>query len=105
MMRSRYRYFPMPLRKPEKLLIFLSPIVGRYSETYGPTDLEYCLLAALLVPNCSSLVIERMGWALAPRAYSFAAVLVEQGSISLTLDGPEKLKRGPMGPFLCTGWH
>jgi len=54
-------------------------MVDRYSKTYGPTDFEYCLLAALLDPNWSSLAIERVGWALSAWGYRFTAVPVEQG--------------------------
>ena len=78
-MGSRYWCFPLPPRKPEILFIPLPSIVDRYSETYGPTDFEYCLLAALLGPNCSSLAIEKVGWAFSGRGYSFTAVPVEQG--------------------------
>jgi len=79
-MLSRYRCFPVPLRKPERLFNLLPSIVDRYSETYGPTDFEYRLLAALIGPNRSSLAIERVGWPLRGRACGYAATPVEQGS-------------------------
>jgi hypothetical protein len=63
-MRSRYRCFPVALRKPEILFILLPSMVDRYNEIYGPADFEYCLLAALLGPNWSSLAIERVGLSL-----------------------------------------
>jgi hypothetical protein len=42
-------------RTAAELFIVLPSIVDRYSETYGPTGFEYCLPAALLGPNRSSL--------------------------------------------------
>ena len=59
--------------------MLLPSMVDRYRETYGPTDFEYCLLAALLDPNWSSLAIEKVRWALSARAYCFAAVPLELG--------------------------
>ena len=114
-MRSRYPCFPVSLRKPERLFILLPSIVDRYSETYGPTDFEYCLLAALLGPNWSSLAIERVGWALRPRGIhaclrlrvltgAFSAALVEQGSHPQPHSA--KKTKGPVkGPliFLAVG--
>ena len=48
-------------RTAARLFIVLPSKVDRYSETYGPTDFEDCLVAALLGPNRSSLAIERVG--------------------------------------------
>ena len=49
-----------------RLFILLLFPVDRYSETYGLTDFEYCLLAALLGPNRSSLAGNGYGEQKAP---------------------------------------
>ncbi len=101
-MRRRYRCSPVSLRKPERSFILLPSIVDRYSETYGPTDFEYCLLAALLGPNRSSLAIERVGWALRAVNCGCAAARLEQGSHPQS--SRRKCERPRMGPFAFWRW-
>ena len=99
-------------RTAARLFIVLPSKVDRYSETYGPTDFGYCLLAALLGPNRSRLAIERVGLTCAFGAASlivlrsmtcsFAAALVEQGSKAHTALG-EKTKWPHKGAISFSG--